>query len=384
MIIYLLIFSISIVFTVFSSAALNRHKNFGLFLFLSSFVILAPTLLATFRDPGIGTDTLGYVQDVWSQMLRLGSFSNIWYAYNNGYFYDFENVYLLINCIAFIFGEDIHWLYFFVSLSIMLPIYIAIYDNRKNAPMWLGVTLFLLLYYNYSLNMIRQSIALAFCIYSFKFIERCQWIKAIIWFFIIINTHNTGIFYGMFICVYLITQIRNGRLKNILFFVVNLFLITFFVAFDFILIYTVSLGLLSDKYLIYLSDAKDADIDLTTTIGYIVLLMVCCLSLLIVKKRGTLSYQQSNIYVKNKLIGTFLFCTALISKWAFRISFYFNYPIDCLLIPRILTMVKIKSRFIYQLLLWVTIGFCVLVWYWTTVVTGVNSVYPYKSEILGI
>ena len=384
MIIYLFVFLLSTIFTYIAESNLKKAKtNFPLFVFLSIAAILCPVLLATFRDPGVGTDTLGYVQEVWNQFTRLGNINNILYAYQNGEFYDFEIVYLLINAIAIIFGNDIHWLYFITSLFIILPIYIAIYNNRHRAPMWIGMIFFLLLYYNYSLNMVRQSVALAFCIYSFKYVEQKKWIKLFIWLLIIINTHNTGIFYLLFIAIYLISYIPSKYLKNILLFISYFSIILIFSAFDFLLIISVSWGIISDKYLIYLTNNNQTDLDLTTTIEYLFIILISYISLQILRKK-IIQYNEVNNYIKYEFLGTLLFCAALISQWAFRLSFYFNYPIDCLFLPRMFMLVKCRSKSLYQLLLLITIGFLLLVWYWTTVITKVNEVYPYKSELLGI
>lgn len=384
MIIYICIFLLSTISTYIAEFNIKKKKkNFPLFIISSIVAILFPVLLATFRDPGVGTDTLGYVQEVWNQFTRLGNINNILYAYQNGEFYDFEIVYLLINAIAIIFGNDIHWLYFITSLFIILPIYIAIYNNRHRAPMWIGMIFFLLLYYNYSLNMVRQSVALAFCIYSFKYVEQKKWIKLFIWLLIIINTHNTGIFYLLFIAIYLISYIPSKYLKNILLFISYFSIILIFSAFDFLLIISVSWGIISDKYLIYLTNNNQTDLDLTTTIEYLFIILISYISLQILRKK-IIQYNEVNNYIKYEFLGTLLFCAALISQWAFRLSFYFNYPIDCLFLPRMFMLVKCRSKSLYQLLLLITIGFLLLVWYWTTVVTKVNEVYPYKSELLGI
>ena len=384
MIIYICIFLLSTISTYIAEFNIKKKKkNFPLFIISSIVAILFPVLLATFRDPGVGTDTLGYVQEVWNQFTRLGNINNILYAYQNGEFYDFEIVYLLINAIAIIFGNDIHWLYFITSLFIILPIYIAIYNNRHRAPMWIGMIFFLLLYYNYSLNMVRQSVALAFCIYSFKYVEQKKWIKLFIWLLIIINTHNTGIFYLLFIAIYLISYIPSKYLKNILLFISYFSIILIFSAFDFLLIISVSWGIISDKYLIYLTNNNQTDLDLTTTIEYLFIILISYISLQILRKK-IIQYNEVNNYIKYEFLGTLLFCAALISQWAFRLSFYFNYPIDCLFLPRMFMLVKCRSKSLYQLLLLITIGFLLLVWYWTTVITKVNEVYPYKSELLGI
>lgn len=198
--IYLFVFFISVLFTYLAQKSVSQKLFFYLF---SIIAILFPSLLAGFRNSGIGTDTLVYVDKIWYNMLHINSFIEFINAYYNGIFDESsEFIYLLINWGTSKLGNDVQWIYFTTNLCVILPIYCAIYDHRKKGPMWLSMTIFLLLYYNSSLNLVRQSIALALCVYSYKYLEQGQWFKALIGSVIIMNTHNTGIFY-IFIIIFI-------------------------------------------------------------------------------------------------------------------------------------------------------------------------------------
>ncbi|WP_172993961.1 EpsG family protein, partial [Lactobacillus helveticus] len=51
--------------------------------------------------------------------------------------------------------------FFIIEFLIVTPIYIVLYLNRKNGSMAIGITLFLFLFYNFSLSGMRQSIAMS-------------------------------------------------------------------------------------------------------------------------------------------------------------------------------------------------------------------------------
>ena len=81
--IYLITFSFS---TFFTFIAEHTRRNKGLFLLYSLIAILFPSLLAGFRDRGIGTDTIGYVDIVWEQVRMIHNWNDFLIAYQNGFF----------------------------------------------------------------------------------------------------------------------------------------------------------------------------------------------------------------------------------------------------------------------------------------------------------
>jgi hypothetical protein len=61
--------------------------------------------------------------------------------------------------------------------------------------MWLVMTLFFLLFYNISLNIMRQSLAVAMTLFAFKYIENKKWFKATFWALLICSMHSSGLFF---------------------------------------------------------------------------------------------------------------------------------------------------------------------------------------------
>lgn len=379
MIIYLITFSISIYFTWLAERS-TQHKL--IFFFLSCIAILTLSILAGCRDSGIGTDTEIYVNYIWNKIINIHSWDDFIFYYQQKYFEDIEFIYLLLNWITSLFSKDVHSIYFTTNFVVVVFTYLTLYDNRKKAPMWIGMAFFCFIYYNTSLNLVRQSIALAMCMYSFKYWEKKQWIKAIIWFLIILNTHNTGIFYSIVIITYFLIQIRNNRVKNILltsFIIINLIV---FLAFDFILILVIQLGILPTKFLMYLGSENETIFIKSVFIHYLIFLF---LFISISKENKNTNYRNKlKAFTIYKLLGCLFFATSIISQWSFRISYYINYLTDCNFLPQALKISREKSKKYYQIYLLTCISISIIVWYWCIVVNNGNETIPYKSKILGI
>lgn len=384
MVIYLIMFLISIFCTAMAEISITRKDGKFFFILFSFIAIIIPSLLAGFRNPGIGTDTLIYAKDIWEQIRQIPSLTSLFYKYNQEYFNDTEFIYLLINWIASLFGHNIFWCFFFTNLCVVLLVYCALYDNRKKGKMWIGMAIFLLLYYNISLNLIRQSITLAFCIYSFKYLEQKKYIKLIIWLIIIAFSHNTGIFYAVFCTIYLFSTIRNTRLRNSLLSLSYLLLPLCFIAFNAILLIAINFGILPERYIWY-SMGNDTLFDTMTTSIY---LLITLLLFYIYHKTPRITQQDYKERIRfiayNKLFSLILFLTSIISKWAYRISYYFNYPIDIILLPRALNIIRQRNHSQYQLILTMLFSAMIFYWIWLFVVKGAHETYPYKSQLLGI
>ena len=186
MVVYLFVFYLTSLFTYIAQ---RNIKKSGIFYFFSLLAILFPALLAGFRNPGIGTDTLVYVDYIWDKILFVPQWNDFMFSYKNGNFADIEFIYLLLNWLTSHVISDVNGIYFVANAITMYFVYRTAYDNRDRCDMWLSMALFLLLYYNASLNMVRQSIALSICMYAYKYIEREQWLKVGIWGILIILTH---------------------------------------------------------------------------------------------------------------------------------------------------------------------------------------------------
>lgn len=383
MTIYIIIFLFTIIFTYFAEKS-NNKKYKPLFYIFSILAIILPSLLAGFRDPGIGNDSQGYAEEIWKQIIQLNDFHSFLAKYNHGYFDDIEFIYLLINWFASFFGRNIFWCFFFTNLCVILPIYCAIYNNRHKGAMWISMAIFLLLYYNVSLNLIRQSITLALSTYSLKYLENKKWTKLCVCLCLILLSHNTGLFFIFFMLIYKIYNINNKKLRTTLICLQFIALPSFFIFFQYILLFSIVLGIFPDKYINYI-ESEESIFDKSTFILNITL--VLCFVLISYSSLKKINYTKQKIIrftILNKLFGAILYTTSVISLWTFRISYYINYPIDIIYVPRFLLILKKQNKKKYQISLSLFFILLFSYWIWYFMIKNGNQTYPYRSHLLGI
>lgn len=380
MAVYLLVFITTIFFTFVAQEAADKKKTVASV--CSLVAIILPSGLAGLRDSGIGTDTIIYADDIWMQIRYVDDWDSFWKSYVSGDWAGIEFIYLFINWFASLFSNDSHCIYFFTNLVTVSFVYLAIYDNRKKAQMWLGMTIFLFIYYNMSLNLIRQSIALAISLYAIKYIERKKWIPFSICLLIVINSHNTGLFFigfSSFMIIY--KYMRHGALRNVCLATICIGLPILFIFFDVLLAFTVSIGVIPVKYLMYLSEEARKGVGLsyiTTCVFYMIILFMARRSIHNDTKKEDIKY-----YINSKILGSGLQLLSIISLWAFRLAFYFNMPVDVLFVPRAIKLVRERNIKMYYVLNILIVTFCIAMWLWFIVYRHEHATVPYKSKILG-
>lgn len=378
--IYIIIFLLTTFSTYIAQRTVSQKAAFY---FFSVWAVLLPALLAGFRDSGVGTDTLIYVDHVWAKILSVSDWDDFVNAYNNKDFKDIEFLYLLLNWMVSQVSTDVHSIYFASNLVVMLFIYRAAYDNRKKCDMWLVMLLFLLLYYNASLNLVRQSIALSMSVYAYKYIEQEKWIKVVVWGYFILLAHNTGVFFVFLLLIYLIFRMRNRLVKRYLSVCFAIMVPLSLCMLDYVLLLSVSWGILPMKFLSYLGELNTTTFIKSVFIIYVLFLLYVLGAMRYLKNKKRRD-GELEMYAYFKFVGILLFLGSLASHWAFRLSYYINYPFDCLFLPRVVKLVQRRCYSMYKISLVAILLLAFVLWYWTIVINNGNETIPYKSKILGI
>ncbi len=382
MFIYLAVFALSSFFTAIAQYS-SQKKQSGAFLAFSSIAILLPVLLAAFRDPGIGTDTASYGINVWHSVLTNHRLDSLLHQYNNGYFPEVELIYLALNWFIAQFTDDIHVLFFALNLIVIGFIYKAAYDNRHKANMWQVMLFFNLLFYSNSLNLLRQYIAVAIGTYAYKFLETREWKKLIFWVIIMFLWHNTTIVFVALIGIDILFKIKNKKINRIIYASIALSIYILFVHFDEILLFIVNRGLIPYRFKAYLSQYSDETFfDTTSTL--LAFFMLAFFVYLRFYLKPNENKNELTTFFSYKAIATALNLTSMISKFVFRMSYFFSNITDCIFLPRALFMLKEKSRSRYYIFSTLFVLLCTVFWYFLYVKNGINQVIPYKSSILGI
>ena len=174
-----------------------------------------PVLLLTFRDESVGTDTGHYI-DIYDfcesadslMFVFVSSRTEIGFATIT---YAISHMSMAVNVAFFVY-----------ALLTIIPIYIGAMSLKDKASPVLIMALFYLMFYHYSFNIVRQSIAMSFVFLSIvQMLKGNGKISLLLWIIAVLN-HNSAIIGIVFLSFIL--------LKNQNLFVISIVLITLFLV----------------------------------------------------------------------------------------------------------------------------------------------------------
>lgn len=363
---------------------LSNHANKGLKYCLVTFALLLPCFIAAARDLSIGTDVMTYVKpmfDVSTSQSFIGMRSII-SEQPLGYT-------LLVWVLTRLFG-NISLVLGITEALIVFPIYYAIHKIARNFE-WAGLLVYFLLFYSSSLNIMKQSIAMAFCLLAFVFSINRDFKKYLFFVFIAVLFHQTAF---LMIIIYPISILLSynyneySALVKYLIYVITAAGIVFVFVFGNYLI-SIIVGFKSSYN--YMVDNSMTSINRSNII-FLLLLILSRFYIYLSNKYITNWYKRSdygNFLFKNKkwidinnlvwyftFVGYCLIFLSLVTSGLNRVAYYFEYFI-ILLIPLLTKDKNIISRLIVCIL----IIFSVFI-YIGSLKMGYNQVYPYTSSLL--
>lgn len=193
-----MIYLTTFILTSFLTSCVQKIKDKFLFFLCLTFSLLIVVFLAGFRAFSVGTDTNGYLQQLYLSAMRSNSFSeylqqywwSIWrFLYVKEYEIGFSFVvYLSTKIFNSPFGP-----LFTVHLIMYLPLLYILYKERFNMSASIFVLTYLLLEYNTSLNLLRQYDAISFLVLAIYFFVKNKKIKSFFWFLIAFLFHTSVI-----------------------------------------------------------------------------------------------------------------------------------------------------------------------------------------------
>lgn len=150
----------------------SKNKN-KIIRFLSlGIAILVPSLIAGLRDVEVGTDSITYAENFW--LLQYGeSTRERWNEFEPGYSF-------LNNIIANL-GFSYSVLFFAMQFLTMLFFVKAVWNERDNIIVWLTSFTYMLLYFQTSLNMVRQALSITICIFAITLLLKNKKMQFLVW-----------------------------------------------------------------------------------------------------------------------------------------------------------------------------------------------------------
>ncbi len=184
---YLLTF-ISSAFLLYVSGKYKRNKYFSAFMVILA--LLIPSILAGLRDYNIGYDVLLYGNYWFEKACSYGSM--IGYL-NKAREYSVGIGYAAVNFLSSRISHDPHVFYFNYELLHMVLLYFGLKPFKDKISIPFAFLVYYFMWYNLSLNILRQSMALIIVFFSYQFVVN----KKPVWFalciFIAMTFHNTAI-----------------------------------------------------------------------------------------------------------------------------------------------------------------------------------------------
>ena len=165
MLVYLITFTISIAFII--TGLKIKNKFFRITTILIGLVL--PCILAGARNIEIGTDTKGYIHNLYDLSLESNSIGDF-FALAYKWYVQKDYLYLII---TYCIGKNklgFGFLLFVYEILIIFPIFYSFKKLEFNKKeILIGLIFFYFILYNVTLNMLRQSLSIAFCTLSFSF-----------------------------------------------------------------------------------------------------------------------------------------------------------------------------------------------------------------------
>ncbi len=235
---YLFVFLLTCILTNKAEKRINHKQKLDFFV-LSVVAVFIPSLLAGMRGDTVGKDVLMYAVRTFEYAENAESFESLYNISTEPIGYTF---------LAFItskFFDDTGYFLFTSQLMVICPVYICAYKRRQDFPMWITMSVYLFVFYNNSLNIMKQSVSAAFMLLCYCHIKDKEYFRAIIAFFISLTFHTSAIIGLVFILFSLVLcTIKNKSAKLSL----AMFLLAIMVNIEVISKFLVDNGLLPEKY----------------------------------------------------------------------------------------------------------------------------------------
>lgn len=375
MAIYIITFLI-VIFTTYKAEKLykKRYKMRGtIYIFIS---ILSMSILAAVRNNDIGKDIETYVIPTFNWALRF-DFKEFMAIGN------LENGYkLFVFIIANIF-KDYHWILFFTQFIISVLIYIFAYKEKNKMSMWLVMIVFLLIMYNDTLTMMRQSIAVLLIILSYSSLKEKKYIKTIILYVSAILFHNTAIISILgyiFIIINYSSKIEKKSKRYISGIMLAICMVCLIFYQKILYIFTFNINILPIRFYAYFNTEYYTDnliISKSTLLFKSVWILVASIYNRIVRKEQT-----PKLILIFLLIDLGMYLISFKLGPVMRLGYYFSYPALLYLIPQLTKMLK-KDNYNKNCSYICIIILLFCFWYFNNVIHNESgNTYPYKSDIL--
>lgn len=314
--VYIICFFICILLLLLNEKIKLNQKSF-----LECIVIIILCTIAGFRDLSIGTDVNIYVKPMFQAALYAKNFSQyLEYSWFSSYKYvfvkDFEFGFSIVIYIISNIFKNISAVLFFIHLLIIVPIYKALHKVSKEFPTWISMIVFLFIYYNQTLNMMRQWIAMSFLIYGYTFLRENNTKKYIILVIVASLFHKTAIIGLIILIIFKYVQKKNVISPTIN--IIKVCIISVIIVFSLNIIVEFLNLIGYSKYIVYING------NLHLSINQLIIRVPILVLLIINYKKLQQHFKDFPFLITMIFLDLIFSQLATISQYSIRISVYFS------------------------------------------------------------
>lgn len=362
----MLIYTITILSSLLIIYVCNKfHKKME---FISICLCLfIPSFIAGVRDVTVGTDTWFYAEGFFYDIVHSRDF--IGFINNIG---RFEIGYGIINFAVAQITSNLNVLLFIIQFLTLYCVFKAI-QNTKSEMIVFSMMIYFFMFYNLSLCLIRQLLAMTCFLYAFVVWERNHKnYLAYILLLLSFSFHKSVILAIPIVlfCKYIV--LSKSRFRWVYIILVCSFSIMALSYMNYFINALVTFFPLFENYIYYTTDYSTKGSNISEIFLRIVFLSFVLLTLF----TGKVDKKTGESYLLLIFFEILFLWAGSISQWVYRLAYYFSI-IHVVYLPMMISAYKYKI--IYKLFIMIPI---IIIWYWLFIDHNVGATMPYKSEIL--
>ena len=343
----------------------NINKKIISFI-LAICIILLISIFAGCRDENVGTDIHTYIKPV---LISLSG-------------HDLKTVYktaniewgtLLLLYATKFWNYNLNVALLLIQLPICILVVMYAYKNREKQSAFIIIMAYICMIFGFTLNLMRQCIAMAFVLYANIYIREGKLKKFLLFIAIACMFHTTAL---IFIPIYFAYNGRKGMSK-IARAIILLGSLCLLFSISSILNFGIETGLVGKKYNSYLTRFNKNSIQINTTF---ILLKLAIGTLCVYITNGDSKMKMEGKFYRYLLvIDIILFLLGSKISFAERLSYYFSMSSYLYCFSRGEKIVKQKG--IYNIMI---LGIFLFYFYIVFVYLDNSQIIPYTSKLLGI
>ena len=322
MIVYIVTFALSLLGVKMADLWFDDQRRF---LAGSILAVLPPILIAGLRDSTVGSDMELYIVPIFNGIASNGQ--NLIEFIDS--YPDMEIGYLFVNYVIAQLTDQPFFLLICIHVLIIIPLYIAAMKWREHLSPVLFMFIFYMFFFQESLSIVRQSIALSFSMLAFTFFWEKKYTRYFLFMIIAFLFHQTAVIALSLPLAYLMVDRFSIREYYYYYIGIALVIALFFLSLDNILIWMIENDYIDLKFLKYTSaDNTFTPVLGTTNLAVKIVTIAYFVYIMIINKADTIL----KLFLVVAVLDMLFSLCALIMQPLDRISLYFRL-VSCISIP---------------------------------------------------